>query len=586
MSNLKVRTRLALILIIVLLPLILAQAINLYTVYNQVFEQELNANQDFAQAIALIFTNHLLGVARDLDEFSRELVYLAQDTDSFNSYLHKKQRIYADLFTSIGCLDVNGIIIASSLPEAIGEDYSDRSYFHAISNGALYYASEVLIGKKNNSPTVVVARPVKVNSEVQYILAASLNLDFLEKIMPPKRVGATSSFGLADPSGIIVFREGHPQVVEQMITVHPQGAIRRVLDTGKTIRLRKVDSVLVEKPLLAVAKPIPEIGWVAYANSDYRAVVAAGLASLRVNFIALGATSVLSAFFIFYLFRTVVRPIMNLQHFAQEIARGNLATRAVIPGKDELAATGHALNQMAERIKALEEERRLFLQTSAHELRNPLTGIKGIIQLLAMRLPRDISREKAIQMLAVAEQEVERVRGILEDMTRGIKLPFQAEHKQYTWDNIDLREIVDKVTEVFQLTAKKHKLQVHRGRQRLFVHGDAEKLEIVLRNILDNAVKYSFPSKGAIVVTLKSKPGKVVISVTDQGAGIPPEDLEKIFTSFYRSKLLHQADPGGMGLGLHICREIIEDHGGQIWAESAGLGQGSTFFFELPLSNV
>lgn len=582
MYNLNVRSRLTVLIIVVLLPLILAQIINLYTRYEQVFEQELDANQDFSQAIGLIFSNHLLDVARELDEISKELFDSTQDSESINSYLHKKQSMYSDIFVSIGCLNSKGIAIASTVPDATGEDYSDRLYYQEISKGALFYVSEVLIEKVTTRPTVVVARPVRVDSELQYIITASLNLDYLEKIMPPKRVGAASSFGLADPNGIIVYREGHPQVVERMITVHPGGAVPRALDTGRTVRLRKIDSVLVENPLLAVAMPIPEIGWVSYANSDYQAVVAASLASLRVNFIALGITSIFLAFFIFCLFRTVVRPIMNLQRFAQEIARGNLDTRAEIPGKDELAATGHALNHMAERIKTLEEERRLFLEISAHELRNPLTGIKGIIQLLAMQIQGDISTEEATQMLAVAEQGVERVRGILEDMTRGIKLPLQDSNEEKTWKKIDIRDILSKVTKIFLLTAKKHKFQIHRGRQRLFVQGDPEKLEIVLRNILHNAVKYS-PANGTINVTVKGSSEKALITVTDQGAGLPPEDLEKIFASFYRSKTPRQADPGGMGLGLHICRDIIEAHGGRIWAESSGLDQGSTFFIELPL---
>jgi signal transduction histidine kinase len=108
------------------------------------------------------------------------------------------------------------------------------------------------------------------------------------------------------------------------------------------------------------------------------------------------------------------------------------------------------------------------------------------------------------------------------------------------------------------------------------IRGDWDKLFRVIRNLLDNAIKYS--DDGRIVVTAQARDGELMISVSDQGYGILPQNLENVFERFFQEKTRHL----GAGLGLAICRAIVEDHGGRIWAESAGQGQGTTIRFTVP----
>ena len=117
--------------------------------------------------------------------------------------------------------------------------------------------------------------------------------------------------------------------------------------------------------------------------------------------------------------------------------------------------------------------------------------------------------------------------------------------------------------------------------QQVLVKGDAARLADVLQNLLGNALKYT-PGEGKILVSLQVEHGKAVIAVKDEGIGIPNEHLQSIFDSFFRAENYAGRDPGGMGLGLYISKEIIQKHGGRIWAEN-NRGQGSTFYVELPL---
>jgi len=113
-----------------------------------------------------------------------------------------------------------------------------------------------------------------------------------------------------------------------------------------------------------------------------------------------------------------------------------------------------------------------------------------------------------------------------------------------------------------------------------WVLGDAGRLEDVLRNLYSNAIKYA-PDGGEVLTRVTSEGGRVLVSVRDNGVGIPPEQLPHVFERFFRCSSTTGSDPGGLGLGLYICQDIVTRHGGRIWAESTP-GQGTTFFIDLP----
>ena len=154
----------------------------------------------------------------------------------------------------------------------------------------------------------------------------------------------------------------------------------------------------------------------------------------------------------------------------------------------------------------------------------------------------------------------------------------------YQFENVNLTEFMDEALTAAGLLAKEYKVKLYfdRTTEALIARIDPQKLTLVLNNLIDNAIKYNIEN-GEVVVKLERLPDKpfVQISVKDTGVGIPAEEINKLFSKFYRGSNVMKFNTTGSGLGLYITKNVIQRHGGEIWAEST-LGRGSAFYFTLP----
>jgi signal transduction histidine kinase len=219
-----------------------------------------------------------------------------------------------------------------------------------------------------------------------------------------------------------------------------------------------------------------------------------------------------------------------------------------------------------------------FLSIAAHELRNPVTVLKGAAELLnraAIKGSTEERRAWLVQQIAKAADRLVDLTDDLLDVSRiqlG-RLPFRP-------DALDINEFLrELVTRFREQLDDRHRLTLSIPQAACIVAADAARLEQVVINLLDNAVKYS-PDGGAIEVTVQHDDAGVGIQVRDEGIGLPQEAMEAIFEPFGRAD--NTGGVPGMGLGLHICLGIVERHGGRIWAESAGDGCGTTVSLWLP----
>lgn len=233
--------------------------------------------------------------------------------------------------------------------------------------------------------------------------------------------------------------------------------------------------------------------------------------------------------------------------------------------------------------QALAEANRLkaeVISILAHEMRTPLTTIKGYSTALLME-DVEFSPETQREFLRLIDEECD----VLEDLIRDLleSSIIDAGLLRLEYQPVLLPRLVREVVDDFAKRTAKHQFIVDFPSSFPVIDADPQRVAQVLRNLLDNAMKYS-PSGGAIIVRGEVREHDVMISVSDQGVGIAPEDLARLFERFFRAKGLGQHVVGS-GLGLPIARAIVESHGGRIWAESQ-LGQGSTFRFTLPMSRA
>ncbi len=247
------------------------------------------------------------------------------------------------------------------------------------------------------------------------------------------------------------------------------------------------------------------------------------------------------------------------------------------------AAVSLEVRRFAEETSALaarEEATQLkeeFLSAAAHDLRTPLTTILGQAQLLQRRLQRD--PDAAVGPVSVNRivGEAQRMRELIDNLLDATR----ADQPAY----VEVSEPVDLVRlvsdEADRITSDHHHVWIE-CEPGIVVEGDARRLRQLVQNLLDNAVKYS-PGGGDIGIRLQADESEILLSVRDDGIGIPPQLLPRLFERFWRADEGGARTSAGMGLGLYICRRIVEGHRGRIWATSGGAGAGSKFWVALPV---
>jgi len=230
-------------------------------------------------------------------------------------------------------------------------------------------------------------------------------------------------------------------------------------------------------------------------------------------------------------------------------------------------------------LKELDRMKTELLSTVSHELRTPLGSIKGYATTLlthGSKLKKDEQRE----FLEIIDSEADRLRELIENLLDLSRL--EAGVLRIDKEPARLESIARDVSRKVQLSTPNHQVVLEWPVEDPLVSADARRIYQVVQNLLTNAVKYS-PDGGCVSLSARCERRDLVVSVADQGLGMPTTELDKIFDRFHRVHSEMSRVISGTGLGLAICKGLVEAHGGRIWAESEGEGKGSTFNFTLPL---
>lgn len=280
-----------------------------------------------------------------------------------------------------------------------------------------------------------------------------------------------------------------------------------------------------------------------------------------------------------YLSRSVIAPVHAMSVATQRIADGRYDERVQVRGEDELAQLAMRFNQMADKLNDVEAMRRRLIGDVSHELRTPLTAIKGSMEgLMDGVLP---ATQETYQQIHAEADRLNRLVDDLQELSRVEARAYELDIRPVDVSSL-VRTVVKRLTP--QAESKRISLNLELAPDLPRILADEDRAIQVLTNLTGNALQYT-PGSGRVTIAAKRINGEVQISVRDTGIGIPPEHLSHIFDRFYRvDKSRSRQSGGGSGIGLTIARALIEAHGGQIWVESAGDGQGSTFTFTVPIA--
>jgi signal transduction histidine kinase len=272
----------------------------------------------------------------------------------------------------------------------------------------------------------------------------------------------------------------------------------------------------------------------------------------------------------------VERPVLALTAAMFRFANGDETSRTVPRGARELRQVGSTFNEMADRLVRQNENRLAFLAGVAHDLRNPISTLKLSTDSLA-RGPQPPPPEKSARTLAIVARQVQRLDRMVGDLLDATRI--EAGRFELRSERIDLRSTARNVAELYRAASEAHAIETIAGEAPVLAICDPARIEQVLTNLVSNAIKYS-PGGGRVILSVAQQGDDAVVSVADEGLGIPPEDRERIFDPFHRAARTSERIPG-IGLGLSVARKLVEAHGGRLEVESQ-VGVGSTFRMRLP----
>jgi two-component system, OmpR family, phosphate regulon sensor histidine kinase PhoR len=273
------------------------------------------------------------------------------------------------------------------------------------------------------------------------------------------------------------------------------------------------------------------------------------------------------------------------EQVSSEIVVGTVRPRSFAVTAAPVQASSHkgavlVLHEITD-LRRLERVRQDFVANVSHEFRTPLTAIQGFAEtLLAGALDDPANRRRFVEIIREHSMRLAR---LTEDLLKLARI--EAGQLKLDFRPVSVTQLIESCVETAQLKAVPRQLGLHVNLPDRLppARGDANTLQEVLQNLLDNALQYT-PAGGQIEVSAACSDGHVVVTVSDTGIGIPQVEQERIFERFYRVDAARSRAAGGTGLGLSIARHIMEAHGGRLWVESA-VGEGSRFHFSIPVTS-
>lgn len=704
--RLGVRGLLAVLILLVLIPFLTLQAVDVAQRHRHDVQQELQTSTALAETIGVTLAQFLDNI---WDMEAAVGLAATQDSDDLMPLL-EAVLAYHPALSFVGWVDASGRVVASTEPAVLGLPLGEDPHFARLLAGQDRVVSDLTTPAGLNTPLFLAVQAVRREGVLRGAVLAAvepLNLGEVLALSPDGR----RMVGVADSQGTIVYRTLTPEIARQQQRLAGNGPALPALRAQQAYTSLEFRSSVDGVARMGAAVPIRSLGWVVFVVAPVGTVLAPVWAKTAVDVAVLLLVALASLLAAWKVGSKLVQGIAALEAAAATVARGGLPPPVQVTCPQELAATAQAFQEMATRVQVsmaeaeartkkwetlfhsvpgmitifdedghqldmnpaatallgmpaadfvqmpvgersaaifltypdgtpvpreewpitramrgervenfparlctrrgeekdvlvsalpvetvpgrprrylsivqdvttlrrLEEARTRFLQIAAHELRNPMAGIRGITALIRRRAAVGRALE---ELPAVLECEVERLGRLMTEILDAFLL--HDGRLALRREPVNLTAVAAAAVLPFRAAAEHHRLELAGAAPGdLWVEGDPGRLEQVLRNLVSNAVKYS-PDGGEVSVSLSAAGGRALVTVTDQGIGIPADQVERVVEGFYRATNLKDRDPGGLGLGLYVCREIVSRHGGDLKVLSVE-GAGTTVVVSLPL---
>ncbi len=310
---------------------------------------------------------------------------------------------------------------------------------------------------------------------------------------------------------------------------------------------------------------IPEAG-TRFLNNVRAVILISGLISVIVGFILAFSIS-----------EYILKPIVEMKEFARKISQGDFKARLKKTTDDEIGELTESLNYMAFHLGEIESMRTKLMQNISHDLRTPLSSIKGYLEVLSDETFSNEEKENAKEII---RKEIEKMEKMTKDLTKLSTADSKALPLEF--EKVNLSKILKETFDAFKLKIEEKGIEVYLTLEDegVYIMGDIQKLKEIFSNLLDNALKFTM--HGSIKVKLYREKDKAVVEIRDTGIGIKEKDLPRIFERFYRAN--GNSNNSGLGIGLSIVKEYTYAHNGEIEVKSEE-NVGSTFILKFKIVN-
>lgn len=576
--HLGLRAKLALLILALFIPFLTLEAVHIYARFERYTENELEASRELATITGAAFMNYLETIWHTEQAIGSAAYFRDLPVESGEAATLLREQLFSHP-TLLGfiLLDADGAVIGATDGRRHGLALAGFPYVQRVLRGGNEVISELFEDNFTGEPTIVVARAIRRQGRLLGIVAANVDPNKLDLVLPLTRSGK-SSFGLIDRIGTVVYHNIHPDDHRRIPSSSPVWLALR----GEQVLAKSFSAGFDGSRRMGAFVPISGIGWATVVSAPVNQVLARAWSDTDRDIVVLLVISAISIFGVILAGRSFRLPAVALQRAATSISQGNLNARTDMRGTDELAVAAQTFDSMAERIQELETARTSFVKLAAHELRDPMATLKGICSLLTAQVGGGDPAAHVLATVDTLKRELDRLLALLNEVVE--TLLIQAGRLALKGERVDLTDVVAAALQPFLATQSKHRFVADQPDDKVWVWGDSQRLGEVMRNLIGNAVKYS-PHGGEIRLALQVRDNRAVISVKDHGIGIPRDQLSRIFEGFYRASNAVEYGFGGMGLGLYICKDIADRHGARLWAESEE-GAGSTFCIEFPLDRA
>ncbi len=550
----QIRMVLFFLLSAVLLPMMVLEGVIFYTWHGNQWKEEMAANRKFAEAVARSFELLIHDINRQEWGIGKGLVLLQNGKkEQIDRFLGENARGFSPAIRFLAWVSPEGRVLSASRREVVGRNVRNHEHFRRVLSGAAWAASDLLPAGFFREPGLFLFRRIEdENGILQGVMMVEIDPEKLGILVSRIKGLDEGLFTIFDHQGRVVY--DHPELNlkwEQREWKKTDPLLVQAL-TGKEAEGVWVSPADQERNI-AVRLPIRSIGWVAGASCPEKKAMKA--VYWNMEWVLAGSLGVIgfSVAMTWLVARRVILPIHFLQNYAKEL------DIRVQDRTSELERSNAELEQ--------------FTYVASHDLQEPLRMVVSYVQLLKKEYQEKLGPE-ADEFINFAVEGATRMQRLINDLLALLRVktrfsPFKP---------VDCEKILGRVLGHMKTLLNEAQAEITHDPLPV-VTGDETQLTLVFRNLIDNAVKFHGPCSPRIHLAAEAGEQGWIFSVRDNGIGIEPEYFGRIFVIFQRLHTRRHYE--GTGIGLALCKRIVERHGGRIWVVSKP-NEGSTFFFTIP----